>query len=111
VSGAIVDLLEVVAVDHEQAQRHAVLLGRLELALDALLEAAAVQNSCERIGDGGLPLAPRSDGGVERRGDVCGEDGRGIELCPRETLATGAFRAPRRELSGRAGLVPDDELG
>ena len=46
---AIVDLLEVVAVDDEQAQREALLLRVEQRELEPLLEAAPVQDPRQRI--------------------------------------------------------------
>ena len=68
--GPVVDLLEVVAVDDEKAQRHAPLLRGGELALEPLLEPAAVQDPGERVGDGALALALERECGVEGRCDV-----------------------------------------
>ena len=62
---SVVDLLEVVAVDDKQAQRHPPLLGDSELAFQPLLETAAIEDSRERIGHCAQTLALERESGVE----------------------------------------------
>ena len=76
---AVVDVLEVVAVDDEKAQRHPPILCRDEFALEPLLEAAAIEDSRQRIGHRAEPLALQRECGVERRCDMCGEYGSRVQ--------------------------------
>ena len=64
-SCTVVDLLEIVAVDDKEAQRQPPLLGEGELALEPLLETAAIEDSRQRIGRGAQTLALERESGVE----------------------------------------------
>ena len=79
-TGAIVDLLQVVAVDDEEAHRSASLLRGGKLALETLLEPPAVQHAGQRVGHGALALPSQCNGGIEGRRDVSGQHGSGVEL-------------------------------
>ena len=57
VTGPVVDLLEVVAVDHEQAQRTALRVGRGKPAVQQLLEPAPVEQAGQRVGHRAVPLS------------------------------------------------------
>ena len=71
---AVVEVLEVVDVDHEQRQRQAVALGAGDLLVEALVEVAVVVEPREAVGDG-LPLERAVQRGVgQRRGGLTGED-------------------------------------
>ena len=70
VAVAVVDLLEVVDVDHQRRERLAAAAGAGELVARALLERAPVEQAGERIGGGGVaqlgdqavdPLAQQPD--------------------------------------------------
>jgi hypothetical protein len=76
----VVDLLQVVAIDHDHAHRLAPRPGRCELALEPFLQAPAVEHAGEGIRDRALALTPEHDGRVQRGRDVRREDGSGVEL-------------------------------
>ena len=66
---AVVDALEVVDVDEAEGERRALVLGRRELALQPLVEAAVVAEPRERVGQG-EPHRPQR---LERRALVEGD--------------------------------------
>ena len=80
VSGTVVDVLEVVAVEHEHAERQAPLLSDGDLDLEAFLEPTPVENARERVGDGALALAAERERSIERGRRVSCEHGRRIEV-------------------------------
>ncbi len=109
VARAVVDLLEVVAVDDEQAQRYAPVLRRGELAFEPLLEAAPVQDPRQGVRDGAESLALQREGGVERGGDVSREHGGRVEQVWIDVRRLRAQPHHRAQLAGvRAQRKPDD---
>ena len=109
VPGPVVDLLEVVTVDDEQADRQPPLLCERQLAIETLLEAAAIENPGERVRDRALPLASQRDRGVERCGYVGREQRGAVELDRVDPLAGAADRDERSELRAvRTEREPDE---
>ena len=107
--GAVVDLLEVVAVDDEEAQRYALLLRRGAARARALLEAATVEDAGERIGCRAQSLASESERRVERRRDVSGEHRGRVEADRIHVTDVAIDPHERAELARiRAQRKPDD---
>ena len=79
-AGAIVDVLEVVAVEHYEAQLAPLLLCAAKVALEPVFQATAVEQPRQRVGVRTLPLAAERDRGVERGSRVCGEKRRQLAL-------------------------------
>ena len=106
---AVVDVLEVVAVDDEQAQRLAPLLRERQLAIEPLFQPAAVEDPGERVRDRAVALVLQGERDVERRPDVSGENGRRVELHGIRALARADRRNHRPELvAARPQREPDE---
>ena len=87
VPGAVVDVLEVVAVEHDEAERLPHLLRPTQLAVEQVLEPAPVEQPGQRVGVGAAALAVERDRRVERRRRMRGEQ--------RSQLALAAVELPR----------------
>ena len=108
VPGAVVDLLEVVAVEDEHAQRLAHLLRDAELPLELLLEAAAVEYPRERVRYRTAALELKRGGRVEARRHMRREHGRGVELLGVDSLVRSNRRDDRPQLGpARPKRKPD----
>ena len=109
VPGAVVDLLEVVAVDDEDAQRYALLLRPGQGALHSFLEAATVEDAGERIGGRAQSLASESERRIERRRDMSGKHGGRVEDDRIHVTGVAIDPYQRAELARiRAQRKPDD---
>ena len=100
VPGAVVDLLEVVAVDHEEAQRESSLLRVQERELESFLEPAPVEDACERVRRGAQPLALERERRIERRSDVRCQDGCRVEHGRVHALGGAADAHQRADVAG-----------
>ena len=90
--GPVVDVLEVVAVEDDEAQLASMLLGATELALQQILEPAPVVEARERVGVRAAALAVERHRRVERCRCVRGEERCQLTLAavelPREAAGT-----------------------
>lgn len=80
VTRPIVDLLEIVAVQDDQADRAAALLRVGELELQPLLEATAVEEPGQRVGESAAALPRERERRVDRRRSVRGQQRCGLGL-------------------------------
>ncbi len=109
VPGAVVDLLEVVAVDDEHAQWPAQVLRDGELALELLLEPAAVEDPRQRVRDRAPALELKGGRGVEARRHVSREHRGRVELDGIDSLVGSNRRHERAQIGpARPERKPDE---
>ncbi len=90
----VVDRLEVVDVDHQQADRERVALRALQFLLDARVKISAVEQAAHRIDRGGLGVGSRLREGPlapEREGERRRQRAQRREIAPGERPAVGAI--------------------
>ena len=109
-AGAVVDVLEVVAVEHDEAQRSPLLLRVRELALEPILEAPAVEQTGQSVRMGAQTLSVERERGIERGRRVGSEQRGHLGLIPIEgRRRTGSHRRGARCRSpfARSGIRID----
>ncbi len=83
-AGAVVDILEVVAVEYDKTQRTPVLLRGRELSLERVLEAPAVEQAGQSVRMSAQALSIERERGIERGSRMGGEQRRHLGLIPIE---------------------------
>ncbi len=80
VAAEVVHRLQPIAVADDHRYRHVVGRCASQLVVEALVEAAAVEEPGQLVGDGGALLTPQRSRNVDQRGRVLGEQRRGFEV-------------------------------